>query len=282
MHPFDYAKHKLLDSSKKLYQFQLWNVLFGILLAIIVIIAIVVFLIPVGFDVNNFDPTDIYGLRDTFLGIGIGLLVSGLIILIAFAITGIMIFIQYYRLGSGYSLLAKADPISDSAKNASYGFHGYIIATIIGIFVPGYGGLVVSILGTLALTLGFYFIYRSFVDYQNQRRFPKSPSFLLLIAGVLTLATDITSFFTPYGSLISILIPILLIFGFRGLVRELTLIQPPTGGSVKDQSVQSQTPIESVAAQTETSPPTEGQFCSSCGAKAQPGSKFCENCGANI
>lgn len=286
IHPFDYAKSRLIRSSEKLYQYQLWSLLLGIALIILIIIAFFTVLVDLGFDLETFDPTDIYELSDVFLGIGIGLLVFGIIFLIAFAIIGIMIFVQYYKLGTGYSLLAKADPSSISAKNASYGFHGYIIATIIGIFIPGYGGTAVTLVGTLALTLGFYFTYKTLVDYQKKGQFKKSPSLLLVVAGILSLASSIVSFFTMFGTLAGLLVPILMVFGFRELTNDLTLIQAP-GMSVSAKTPYQEhpkQPIPSSPVQTadESATVTGAQFCSSCGAKIQSGAKFCDNCGANI
>jgi hypothetical protein len=283
-HPFEYAKSRLITSSRKLYQYQLAILIVGIALVILILIALFVFLVPLGFSIETFDPTDIYAFGDLFAGIGIGLLSFGLIFLIGFAILGIMIFIQYYKLGNGYDLLAKADPSSNSPKNASYGFYGYIIATIIGIFVPGYAGTAVNLIGTVSLAAGFYFAYKTLVDYQTKGQFPKKPSLLLVIAGILSLASSIITFFTLFGTLIGLLVPILMVLGFRELTNDLTLLQAP-GMGVSIKTPQESVPSEKVPSTATTYEPSTTlgvQFCSNCGAKAQTGTKFCENCGANL
>ena len=282
MQPFEYAKYRLTDSARKLYQYQLGILLAGIALIILVLIAFFVFLVPIGFSLETFDPTDIYALGDVFLGIGTGLLAIGIIALIAFAILGIMVFIQYYKLGTGYSLLSRADTSSISARYASYGFHGYIIATIIGIFVPGYAGTAVNLIGTLALTAGFYYTYKTFVDYQKKGQFSKKPSILLVVAGVLSLASSVVSFFTMFGTLGGLLVPILMVFGFKELSQDIPLIQAP-GAGVAAKSPYQEVPAKEVPSSPVTATPSAGvQFCSHCGAKAQPGSKFCENCGSSL
>ena len=282
LHPFEHAKSRLIRSSRKLYQYQSGILIAGIALIILILIALFVFLIPLGFSIETFDPTDIYAFGDIFAGIGLGLLTFAIIFLIGFAILGIMIFIQYYQLGTGYSLLARADPSSSSAKNASYGFHGYIIATIIGIFVPGNGGTAVNLIGTLALTAGFYFTYKTLVDYKKKGQFPKNPSILLVVAGVLSLVSSIVSFFNLFGTLGGLLVPILLVFGFRELTNDLALIQAP-GVGVADKTPYQEIPEKEVpSSPTPAAPSADVQFCSHCGAKAQPGSKFCENCGNSL
>ncbi len=295
-HPLDYAKSRLIDSSQKLYRYQLWLVLSGIAFVILIIIAFFVFLVPLGFDLATFDPTNISSLEDMIFGVGTGLLVFLALLGIMFVIVLIMTYIQYYRLGTGFSLLYKADPISNNARNAGYGLIGYVMALILGIvvgfFTVGYIGTIISIMGTISLALGFYFINRTFVDYQKQERFPKAPSYLLLTAGVLSVASTIVQIFTVFGSLISILIPILLVFGFRELTTDLTLIRAPLAQPGARRSVSTQAtyephparpaPSTPVPSAPETSSSTDVLFCSSCGAKAQSGAKFCENCGANI
>ncbi|MCG3222330.1 MAG: zinc ribbon domain-containing protein [Candidatus Heimdallarchaeota archaeon] len=279
MHPFDYAKHKIADSSNKLYKYLLWTVFIAIAMFIVIIISIVVIL---GSSLADLDPNDLYGMIEAlFTG---GAVVIALVVIagLALIIILIMTYIQYYKLGSGFSFLHKADPINDYGKNASYGIQGYIVAIILGIFVPGIGGTVISLIGNASLALGFYFVYRLFVDYQNKGRFNKKPPLILFIAVCINLITSIVSFFTLFGPIGNIIGFIMLVYGFRDLSKDITFVQPPTGGPARDQPVQSQTPSVSVAAQTETSPSTGAQFCSSCGAKVQSGVKFCENCGANI
>lgn len=282
MHPFDYAKHKIADSSNKLYKYLLWTVFIAIAMIIVLIISIVVILIPLGFSIDDFDTNNLYNMAESLFAGGVVVIALVIIAGIALIIILIMTYIQYYKLGSGFSLLQKADPISESAKNASYGIQGYIIAIIIGIFVPGIGGTIIAILGNVALAIGFYFVYKMFGDYKTQGRFNLKPTIVLFIAVGINVITEIVTFFTLFGPIGSIIGFILLVYGFKDLSKDIMQVQPPTGGPVKEQPDPSQTPSVSATTQTVTSPPTSALFCSSCGSKVKSGTKFCENCGANI
>ena len=284
MHPFDYAKHKIADSSNKLYKYLLWAVFLAITLVIILIIALIVI---IGTSIASIDPNNIYEIIGTlFTGgaVAITLLVIagiGLIILM------IMIYVQYYKLGSGFGLLHRSDPINENAKYASYGIQGYIVAIILGLFIPGYAGSVISLLGNASLAIGFYFVYKLFVDYKGLGRFNQKPTIMLFIAVAINLITSIVSFFSLYGGIGSIIGFILLVYGFRDLSKDIMVVLPPTAGPDVAQQVVSKTPQEvsvakTTAVVTETPPTSDAKFCSNCGAKAQPGSKFCENCGSNL
>ncbi|NPD88322.1 MAG: zinc ribbon domain-containing protein [Asgard group archaeon] len=280
MHPFDIAKYKISDSSNKLYKYLLWTVVIAIIMVIVLVVSVVA--LASGFDFTDFDTNNLYSTIESLFAGGIVVIVLVSITGIALFIIMIMTYIQYYKLGSGFSLLQKSDSVSENAKNASFGIQGYLVAIIISIFVPDLAGAIISMVGNTALALGFYFVYRMFVDYQNQGRFNKKPTMILFIAATINLITAVASLFTTFGSIGSIIGFIMLVYGFRDLSKDIMQVQPPLGGPAKVQHIPSQTPSVSVTTQTETPPPTGALFCSNCGAKFQSGAKFCENCGSNL
>ncbi len=134
VHPFDLAKRRISDSASKLYSYFLATVIIGLIMVIVAVIMYIVVLIPLGYTLDDFDPNNIYASVEaifvaSLLVIGV-ISIGGIILLILF----IMIYVQYYKLGSGFSFLQKADPISMSPQYASYGIMGYVIAVIIGFF----------------------------------------------------------------------------------------------------------------------------------------------------
>ena len=291
MHPFDYAKRKISESSQKLSQLLIWGVVIGI--ALIIIIA-VIFIVVLGFDIAAIDMNDLYGLADAIFtagAVGIALLaISG----IALLIIVIMVYVQYYHLGSGFNILSEADQSVENSKNASYGIYGFLIATVVGIFAPGWAGSIFTIVASISLALGFYFVYQTFMEFKRQNRFSKEPTKFLLAAAIVNIISPVVTIFTGYGSFGSILGFILMLVGLRDLSRETTQVHPPGPAPVP-----SSVTVEAPKAQPPRAPakeaemgfipkaekitkPAEQRFCPNCGAKVGKEARFCTNCGANI
>ena len=291
MHPFDYAKRKISESSQKLSQLLIWGVVIGI--ALIIIVA-VVFIVVLGFNIDAIDVNDLYGLADAIFtagAVGIALLaISG----IALLIIVIMVYVQYYHLGSGFNILSEADKSVINSKNASYGIYGYLIATVVGIFAPGWAGIIFSILANVSLAIGFYFVYQTFLEFRKQNRFGKEPTKLLLAAVLVNIISAIVGIFTGYGSFGTIIGFILLLLGLRDLSKEITQIHPPgpapVPSSVTVEAPKAQPPrapakeaeMGFIPKAEKISKPAEQRFCPNCGAKVGKEARFCTNCGANI
>ncbi|MCK4845926.1 MAG: zinc-ribbon domain-containing protein [Candidatus Heimdallarchaeota archaeon] len=283
VHPFDLAKRRISDSSSKLYSYLLTFVIISVIMVIVAVILFYVVLVPLGYTLNDFDPNDIYESIETIVVtslLAIGVLAIGIIILL---ILFIMIYVQYYKLGSGFSLLQKADPMSTSPQNASYGIMGYVIAVIIGFFVPGYAGTAISLAGNISLIVGFYFVYKTFTDYTQQGRFNQPPTKMLFIAVTINFISSIVAFFTMFSSIGTIVGFIFLLIGFRDLSRDITLILPPGAAPTSSPAAvpvkQEQYPIQPAAVEPSVS---KKAFCSSCGAKISQEESFCSNCGTSI
>ena len=285
VHPFDLAKRKISDSSKKLYSYLLATVVISVILVIISVIMFYVVLIPLGFTIADFDPNNIYTSLEKIIDvswIAIFIISTGGIILV---ILFIVIYVQYYKLGSGFSLLQKADPMFISPQYASYGIMGYVIAVIIGIFVPGYAGTAISLAGNLSLVVGFYFVYKTFSDYNQQRRFNQPPTKMLFIGVTINFISSIMAFFSLFSSIGTIVGFVFLLIGFRDLSRDVTLIllpgavgSTPTSSQAAVPVKQEQHPIQSAAVEPSVS---KKAFCSSCGVKISHEDKFCPSCGAS-
>ncbi len=281
VHPFDLAKRRISDSSNKLYSYLLATVIISVILVIISVIMFFVVLLPLGFTIADFDPNNIYSSLETIIDvswIAIFIISTGGIILV---ILFIIIYVQYYKLGSGFRLLQKADPMFMSPQYASYGIIGYVIAIIIGFFVQGYAGTAISLAGNLSLVVGFYFIYKTFTDYRQQGRFSKPPTKMLFIAVTINFISSIVAFFTLFSSIGTIVGFIFLLIGYRDLSRDIALILPPGATPTSSQAAvpvkTEQYPIQQAAVE----PIISGKaFCSSCGAKIDHEDKFCPNCGA--
>ncbi len=292
MPPFDVAKYKISDSSKKLYKYTIWMI-FAVI-ALIVLAAIAIFVI-IGISIDDLmaiDPDNIYEFADALLAGGAVAIVLILIGALAVVVIQIMIFVQYYKLGSGYSLLSKIDPSTVSLQYASYGIYGYIAAIIIGLFVPNTAGSIISILSYVSLAVGFFFIYRSFVDYRGVGRFNKKPTMLLFIGAAISAITQLTSMFTVFGSFGSIIGFILLLLGFRELGSDIMIVQPPSGQAGPYADAPKVEPLETHPAKPAPSDPipkapvphevAEARYCANCGAKQPVNVKFCQNCGESL
>ena len=281
VHPFDLAKQRISDSASKLYSYLLTTVIVSVIMVIVAVILFLVVLVPLEYTLDDFDPNNIYESIESIVSASllvIGVLAIGMIILL---ILFIMIYVQYYKLGSGFSHLQKADPMSMSPQNASYGIMGYVIAVIIGFFVPGYAGTAISLAGNLSLVVGFYFVYKTFTEYRQQGRINKPPTKMLIIAVTINIISSIVAIFTFYTTIGTIVGFIFLLIGFRDLSRDVTFILPPgaapTSSPVAVPVKQEQFPIQPAAVKPSVS---KKAFCSSCGAKISQEDKFCPNCGA--
>ena len=293
MPPFDFAKYKISESASKLHKYTLWQVLSTFAIFVLFVIAIFVILIPMGFSIADFDTNNLYELVESFFQGGAIIITFLAIIGIILIIISIMVFFQYYALGRGFEALYKIDPVSVSSQYASYGIMGYIIATIIGLFVPNVAGSVISILGSVSLAIGFYFVYRTFIDYRAQGRFRGSPTIMLFIAVAINLVSTIVSMFTIFATLGTIVGSILIIIGFRELAKDIMIIQP---GATQPGPYDDSTTVQPIATHPAKPAPVdpipkatdphrssdEVRFCSSCGAKVSNVDKFCPNCGGTI
>lgn len=281
VHPFDLAKRRISDSSNKLYSYLLTAVIISVIMVIVSVVLFFVVLVPLGFTMADFDPNNIYSSIETIVYASllsiVVIAIGGIILIILF----IMIYVQYYKLGSGFGFLQKADPMFMSSQYASYGITGFVIAVIIGIFVPGYAGTAISLAGNLSLVVGFYYVYKTFTDYNQQGRFNQPPTKMLFIGVTINFITSIVAFFTYFSTVGTIVGFIFLLIGFRDLSRDVTLILPP--GAAPTSS-----PVAVIKEQYHI-PPAEVKpsvskkaFCSSCGAKITQDNTFCPNCGATI
>jgi len=293
MHPFDVAKLKISESSQKLYKYLLWSVLIGIVLIVLVLIAVFVFIGLTIDELLTIDQDNIYDFATTIFSEGVvAAIILVLVGVIALIVISIMVYVQYYRLGSGYAFLARADPITPSSQYASYGIYGYIGGVILGMFIPGTAGSVISILANVSLAVGFYFIYKAFVDYRGQGRFNKSPNMMLFIAVAVNIITAVVNIFSLFGSIGSIIGFILLLLGFRELGKDIMIVQPPAGQPGPYADAPQVEPLEAHPAKLVPSEPIPkapephgepaGKFCSNCGAKQPVNVKFCQNCGGTI
>ena len=284
---FEYAKQKISLSANKLKNYIIIQVIFGIILIAIVVIAFLVVLGLTATDLTNINPNDLYQLVEDIVNNGIFVTTAGIIAAvfliiagIALVIIGILTYVQYYRLGQGFDKLNQADPSVQISKSVSYGFYGYIIAVIVGIFLPGIAGTIVSLIGNLSLAIAAYFIYQLFSEYQKQGRFNRTPSYMLVLGLGAQLITQIVSLFSYYGSFIGFVGFILMLIGFSHLSRDIKLVLPPGGTASQAQKVQQ----DSYAQAQPTAPVKQAgtTFCSHCGAKLTGDERFCVNCGAEV
>jgi hypothetical protein len=294
MHPFDVSRYRIKESSNKLFQYYIWTAVIIAAIVITAAILLVTVIIPLGITLADFDPNNFYSIFETMLNAGaIAALVIIAIEAIILLIIQIMIYVQLYRLGKAFNLLYNSDPISTSSNYASYGIYGYIITIVIGIFVPGYVGTAISIVGYVSLTVGFYFIYQTFIDYNKQGRFNKKPTMLLAIGAGIGLAVSIASIFTLYGSIGSIIGYIFLVLGYRDLAKDIDFVGPPGPGPVPTSvTVEAPTvqppraPVKdseiAFVPKAEISETPQSIFCSNCRAEVAEHTKFCTKCGAKI
>jgi len=288
MHPFEYAKNKISESATKLYKYIIWTTVLGVILAVIMVVTYFVLLEPLGFILADFDTNNIYTTGQALVDSGI--LETGIVAIIFLGIAGVgfliflvLSYIQYYKLGSAFSRLYVADPITETMKYISYGFYGYIIAIIASTFIPGIANAVVSILGNVSLAIAAYLIYQLFIDFKTQGRFKGKPSILLFIGLAINVVTSISSIFNTWGSFGSLVGFILMLMGFRDLSRDIRTVIPPTGQTIQPKV----TPVISTEDSTistediKTVPASE-RFCSNCGTKITSDVKFCSNCGFSV
>ena len=265
--PFEAAKQKIAESAEKISKLFIWAIILGIITIILVIVAVVIAIVGTGASFE-FDISNPYELISTMFGAIIGLAVVVLIAGIAFFIIMIMIYINYYQLGKGFDILGQADPMAFNAKNASYGFYAYIIGIIIGFFVPNVGGVVISLLGNIALGVGFYFAYQTFKQYQQEGRLQVTPSYHALVGVSLSIIGNIINFSRfGFGGILSLIGFIFFLIGLRNISREVVMIAPPS---------------EQAAPVTPATPAEQTKFCSNCGAKNNINDKFCANCGGDL
>ncbi len=288
VHPFEDAKNKISDSSRKLYRYTLWATFLGFALAIILIISLFAILIPLGFVLEEFDLDNIYEsgealIASNFLTTGLVAAIFLVIVLVALIIVMIMIYVQYYRLASGFNRLHNSDPRDESTKYISYGIYGYVIAVIAGIFIPGTVGNVVTALGNVSLAIGVYLIYKLFGDYKNEGRFKGKPSVFLFIGLGIQAITSISSIFNEFVALGGLLGFILMLLGFRDLSRDIRIVDPPSDQGIPAKIIPDQQYVETAPITSEpSSAPASVDFCSKCGAKITTDGKFCQSCGAAL
>ncbi|MCG3227677.1 MAG: hypothetical protein H7645_12225 [Candidatus Heimdallarchaeota archaeon] len=288
MNPFENAKNKISISSKKLYQYLIWATILGLILAVILLITFFVFLVNLGFALEDFDLDNIYEsgeilFTSELISTGLVALILLGIAFVALFVIMIIIYVQYYRLGTGFKKLHESEPEEETTKYISYGFYGFVIAEIAGIFIPGTFGNVVTILGNMSLAVGVYLIYQLFKEYNVQGRFKGKPSMLLFIGIALNVIAQLTSIFNDYGSFGSLIGFVVMLFGFRNLSRDIMIVEPPTGRKTPAESVQDSTQAEMT--QTPSVPTvdsTNERFCSHCGAKITIEGKFCQSCGKSL
>ena len=239
---FEDAKNKISVSSRKLYLYLIWTTIIGIVLAVVLLITLLVFLAALGLSITDFDLENIYESAETL--IGSGLLTSGLVMVIllviailALIIISIMSYVQYYRLGTGFSKLHASDPRTETNRYISFGIYGYVLAVVAGIFIPGTFGTVVTLLGNVSLAFGVFLVYQLFQGYAEQGRFKGKHSIILFIGIALNVVASITIFFNDFGIVGSLVGFILMLIGFRNLSRDIMLVEPPKGEAVPKKDV---------------------------------------------
>ena len=293
MPPFDRVKFNISDSSKKLFNYTIGMIL--AIIGLVILVAIAVFVI-IGLSIDeimNIDPDNIYEFADAFIAGGAVAIVLVLIGILAVVVLQVLIYVQYYRLGTGFNLIAKLDPSIVSSQYASYGIYGYIGGTILGIFVPNTAGSVISILAYSSLAVGLYFIYKTFVDLRGLGRFNKKPTMLLFIGAALQAGSQIAAIFTLFGSIGSIIGFILLLQGFKELSRDIMIVQLPAGqpgpyadapqvAPLEEAHPAKPAPGEPIPKAPEPHQVAPPKFCSNCGAKQPVNVKFCQNCGETL
>jgi len=286
--PFEYAKNKISESANKLYRYIIWATVIGIALVIIIAITIFVVLIPLGFSIEDFNPNNIYETGEAIIASGI--LASGIvaavflgIALVALLVILFMCYVQYYRLGTAFSKLYQAERTLETTKFISYGFYGYIIAIIAGMFIPGVAGNVVSIAGNVSLAAAAYLIYQLFGEYRSTGRFRGKPSMYLFIGLAVNVVSSISSMFSTYGSIGGLIGFILMLLGFRDLSRDIRVVEPQSHQEMTTQAAPVVSYSESKPTAAQVKPAQDkAQFCSKCGAKAMDNGKFCQSCGASL
>ena len=296
VNPFELSKRKISESSGKIAKLLIAVV---VLLFVLLILVIIMLAIAAASSVA-IDPSNPYTLIgaafSSFIVLGIFILLIGL----AFIVIQIMVLVQYYRLGQGFSEVANMDPSLPNAKYASFGIYGYIICYVLGIIISRAFGQVITLLGTFSLAAGFYFIYVTFEDFRKQGRFGKPTSKKLFIAVAFTLVGNIMNFFNSIamvavGGFFGLIGFILLIIGLKDLERDILLVTPAGTVSTRPTtqtpyqaptSVPTSAPASPAPDQFSQSPKTQdvtqAKFCPNCGTKNELQDKFCISCGAKL
>jgi len=284
---FEFAKNKVSESANKLYKYLILITVLGIFLAVTLVIAFFVLLVPLGFTIEDFDPNNIYSTGEKLVNSGI--LTTGLIAVIIAGIIGIalivvviMSYVQYYKLGSAFDKLHDADPIIATTKYISYCFYGYIIALIASIFIPGIASTVVSIIGNVVLAIAAYLIYQLFIEFKSVGRFSGKPSYYLFLGLAINVVTSITLIYSTWGSFGSFIGFILMLMGFRDLSRDIRIVTQPSGQAPQTRAPSVQSSTASTIPTSDTKVTESARFCIKCGTKIETNMKFCSNCGSSI
>ncbi len=234
MNAFEDAKNKISDTSRKLYLYLVWATISAIIFAVILLILILVFLSTLGISLADIDLDNIYEtgailISDELLAVALVAVIFLGISLLAMIVFNILTYIQYYRLGTGFSRLHSSDPRAETNRYISFAIYGYVIAVVAGIFIPGTFGTVVTLLGNVSLAIGIFLIYQLFQGYAEQGRFKGKHSIILFIGIALNVVSSITTLFNDYGIAGSLVGFILMLIGFRNLSRDILLVVPPSG-----------------------------------------------------
>ena len=290
VNPFELSKRKISESSGKTAKLLLAVVVISFIL---LILAIIIWVIALGSEMTV-DPNNPYSLVGVMFGPLIILGIFTLLLALAYIVVLIMLLVQYYRLGSGFSEFASLDQSLKNTKNVSFCIYGYIVCYVLS-FSPGTFGKILSLLSSFSLAAGFYFIYATFEDLRKQGRFAKPASKKLFIAVAFIIIANIMQFINGIAmfgvsGFLSLVGFILLIIGLKDLERDILLVAPmgvvpsqpltETPGqapSVPPSSAPSQHP-ESLTTQDVT----QAKFCPNCGAKNAIQDKFCISCGAKL
>ena len=286
---FERSKANISDSANKLKNYIIFQLVLGIILAIILGVIIFYSFKFTTDDLENLNPNDLYQFGQDLVNRGlfstaIVAAVFLIIVLVVFAIVSILLFVQYFRLGSSFNKLYESERTLETSKYISYGFYGYVIAVIVGFFVSGVGGSVLSIIGNVSLAIAAYFIYQLFIEYRNQGRFRGKPSNLLFIGLALQVISAIVAIFTLYGGLVGLIGFIMMLMGFRDLSRDMKLVAPPGEQVAQTQASQAAvyTPTQPAKPPAKAPADTQIKYCENCGAKLLANAKFCSSCGATV
>ncbi|MHA1414911.1 MAG: zinc-ribbon domain-containing protein [Candidatus Heimdallarchaeaceae archaeon] len=292
VNPFELSKRKISESSGKIAKLLIAVVA---LLFVLIILVMIMLAIAGGSSVV-IDPSNPYAAVSAMFSSFIVLGIFILLIALAFIVIQIMVLVQYYKLGQGFSEVANMDPSLPNAKNISFGIYGYIIGYVLGLIIPGTFGKIMALLGTFSLAAGFYFIYETFEDFRKQGRFGKPASKKLFIAVAFTLIGNIMNFVNSIamigvGGFFGLIGFILLIIGLKDLERDILLVTPtetvptqlPTQTPYQAPTSVPTSPAPEQSNQSpQTQDATQAKFCPNCGTKNELQDKFCISCGTKL
>ncbi|MHA1552615.1 MAG: hypothetical protein ACTSQC_11800 [Candidatus Heimdallarchaeaceae archaeon] len=237
MYAFEDAKNKISVSSRKIYRYLILTTIIGLILAVVLLVLVLVFLSSLGLTIADIDLDNIYEtgallISEEILATALAAVIILGISLLALVVISILTYVQYYRLGTGFSKLHSSDPRSETNRYISFGIYGYVIAVVAGIFIPGIFGTVVSLLANVSLAFGVFLIYQLFQGYTEQGRFKGKHSIILFIGIALNVVASITTLFNDFGTIGSLVGFILMLIGFKNLSRDIMLVEPPTGEAI--------------------------------------------------